>query len=343
MKCGAEHENPVGHFYKNQWSELYLKNDRYVPCCKKCVNEIFDSLSRRYKSDKTACILICHMLDLPYYHSLYDSIVASNNNFSLGLYARQLSMRQMQYKTFNQTILENELNKTIKDVKEEQIAKWKTEDLKNKNYVLQTVGYDCFDDDSYTQQDLKFLYNSLSDYLTDDTIEDPHKLQCVISIVKTSLQIESVDRLINNELKNQSTNNGLIKSYTETKQKLSDVVNKLASENGVSAKSSGKSSSGSNTLTNIMKEMLENNYDDAKVNIVDIKMSNAYRDIAEQNSKALFNELNNQSDEYARMLGEQAKFVEKLQDDLMVTEEENRKLKIQNKKLLSSINQEGDN
>jgi hypothetical protein len=43
LRCGVEHQNPIGHFYKIQYSELYLKNDRYVPLCKNCINEMYEN------------------------------------------------------------------------------------------------------------------------------------------------------------------------------------------------------------------------------------------------------------------------------------------------------------
>lgn len=339
MRCGIVHENPIGHFYKNQWSELYIKNDKFTPLCKKCVNEIFDSLSRRYKSDKTACILMCHMLDFPYSHVLFDSITKSNNIFSMGLFARQLNNKQNQFRTFNQTILEGELNKTEDEIKANKETKWKSADIKNKNYVIQTVGYDCFEDESYTDENRKFLFNTLADYLTDDTIEDPHKLQCVIAMVKTTLQVDNIDKLINMEFRSKNPNNNLIKSYSDIKDKLSRNINSAANENGISAKTSGKTNKGANALTNIMKEMSENGFDDIKVNIVDVKMNGAYKSIADISNMSLLNQLNYQSDDFARMVAIQRETMKEFEDKIILLEEENRLLKIENKNI--KLNQEG--
>ena len=77
--------------------------------------------------------------------------------------------------------------------------------------------------------------------------------------------------------------------------------------------------------------MIDNNFDDAKVNVVDAKLSNAYQVVAGKNAQALISELNYQSDDYARLLSESRSFTESLQDKITELEEENRKLKVENK------------
>ena len=84
LRCGKVWENPVGHFFKSQWSENFEKNSRYVPLCKDCVSEMFNSYEKKYGTN-SACIFMCYKLDIPYYYSLFDSIIKNNNNLSIGL------------------------------------------------------------------------------------------------------------------------------------------------------------------------------------------------------------------------------------------------------------------
>lgn len=173
----------------------------------------------------------------------------------------------------------------------------------------------------------------MADYLTDDVLEDPHKMQRVISLVKTTLQLDSIDKLINIELRKKIPDNTLIKSLTDIKDKLERTINSSTSENGLSAKGSGKGSRGSTTLTNIMKEMGENGFEEIKVNLVDIKLSKSYQEIAADNAKALFDELNITSDEYAHMVAVQSQEMIALQDKIMKLEESVRLQKIEIKSL----------
>lgn len=315
-------------------SPLFTANELYTNLCCDCTNELYEDMKIKYKDEKMALIILCHYLDVYFSEELYEK-VKDNANFSYGNYSKLLNGTQYKAKNFT-TYLVNELKEKSNEVElndhKEEIY-WNASDKKNKQYVLQTVGYDCFDDENYTESNRKFLFNTLADYLTDDVIEDPHKLQCVIALVKTAFQLENVDRLINSEFKQKIPDNSLIKSLTDIKDKLSRTINSSANENGISAKSSGKGSKGSNTLTNIMKEMSENGFEEIKVNIVDIKLSNSYKEISKDNARALFDELNYTSDDFARMVATQSEMIDDYQTKIMKLEEEIRLLKIENKKL----------
>lgn len=351
-RCGKTQDDPKGHFFMSKTSPLYTSNELYTTICFDCANELYEENKYKYKDEKTALIIMCHYLDLYFSDELYEK-VRDNANFSLGNYAKLLNGTQYKAKNFT-TFLVNTLKdgiKTVDVMRENEEAKWSSSDLKNKNYVLQSVGYDCFTDEGYTDGNRKFLFNTMADYLTDDVLEDPHKMQRVISLVKTTLQLDSIDKLINNELRKKIPDNALIKSLTDIKDKLERTINSSASENGLSAKGSGKGSRGSTTLTNIMKEMGENDFDEIKVNLVDIKLSNSYKEIAADNAKALFDELNYTSDEYARMLAQQSQEMIVFQEKVMTLEENNRLQKIEikflkeeNEKLQAIIKEmEGEN
>lgn len=315
-------------------SPLFTANELYTNLCCDCTNELYEDMKIKYKDEKMALIILCHYLDVYFSEELYEK-VKDNANFSYGNYSKLLNGTQYKAKNFT-TYLVNELKEKSNEVElndSEEEVHWNASDRKNKQYVLQTVGYDCFDDENYTESNRKFLFNTLADYLTDDVIEDPHKLQCVIALVKTAFQLENVDRLINSEFKQKIPDNSLIKSLTDIKDKLSRTINSSANENGISAKSSGKGSKGSNTLTNIMKEMSENGFEEIKVNIVDIKLSNSYQEISKDNARALFDELNYTSDDFARMVATQSEMIDDYQTKIMKLEEEIRLLKIENKKL----------
>lgn len=333
-KCGKTRTDPKGYFFVSKTSPLFTANELYTHICCDCTNEIFENMKAKYKDEKMALIIVCHYLDVYFSEELYEK-VKDNANFSYGNYSKLLNGTQYKAKNFT-TFLVNALRdgnalKTGQEIQLEGEVKWKASDIKNKSYVIQTVGYDCFEDENYTDSNRKFLFNTLSDYLTDDVIEDPHKLLSAISLVKTTLQVENIDRLINSEFRQKIPDNTLIKSLTEIKDKLSRTISLSANDNGISAKGSGKGSKGSNTLTNIMKEMSENGFEEIKTNIVDIKMSISYQEIAKDNAVALFDELNNTSDDFARMVGTQSVMIDEYQTKITKLEEEIRLLKVQNK------------
>lgn len=264
LRCGAEHQNPIGHFYKIQWSELYLKNDRYAPLCKNCINEIFENISNKYGS-KTACIMLCYMLDIPFYHSLYDSIVKNNNIFSIGLMLRQLNNKQYQYQSFQQTILNKELSKTEKDVLEEKEVKWTKAEIQNKDDVIKTVGYDPFE--GYPEEDRRFLFNELIKYFDDDIADDTYKLSQVIQIVNNNNQIRNYDILISRLDAIKDAND--IKSLNAMKSNLVSSNDKIAKENEISVKNRSNKDIGKSTLTYLMKDLREKDFKKAEANYYD--------------------------------------------------------------------------
>ena len=315
-------------------SPLFTSNELYTHICADCVNNLMFEMQTRYKDTKLALMIICHFLDIYFSEELYESI-KDNANFSFGNYAKLLNGTQYKAKSFTTALMEI-INNGLKGslaIQEEKETKWLSSDIKNKNYVLQSIGYDCFEDESYSDSNRKFLFNTLADYLTDDVLEDSHKLQCVIAMVKTTLQVENIDRMINSELKKGVIDYVLLDKLTAVKDKLSRNINNTANENGISAKTSGKTSKGANALTNIMKEMQENGFEEIKVNVVSAKMSASYQEIAKANARALIEELNLTSDEYAQKLAEQSEIVEKQQFNIENLEESIRKLKIELKLL----------
>lgn len=339
-RCGEVKSDPKGYFFMSKTSPLFVSNDLYTCICSSCANELYEEAKFKYKDEKMALIIICHYMDIYFSEELYESR-KDDANFSLGNYLKNINLGQYKAKNFT-TYLVNALkdraeNESTNETGNNEDVRWNSSDKKNKQYVLQTVGYDCFEDENYTDANRKFLFNTLADYLTDDVIEDPHKMQSVISLVKTTLQVENVDRLINSEFRQKIPDNSLIKSLTEIKDKLSRTINASANDNGISAKGSGKGSKGSNTLTNIMKEMSENGFDEIKVNIVDIKLSKSYQEIARDNAKALIDELNFTSDEYARMVATQSEMIDEYQTKITKLEETIRLLKIEVKALKAEL------
>ena len=54
----------------NKWSDLWTYSDKKIPYCKDCVQKRFDTYKTRYESDKTALLICCYVLDIPFYSTL---------------------------------------------------------------------------------------------------------------------------------------------------------------------------------------------------------------------------------------------------------------------------------
>lgn len=330
-RCGCEWETGTHHFFMNKSSNMFGANMGYTNLCVECTNELFKEYESRFKDTKLALMLICHDLDIYFSDALYDKM-RLEANFTIGTYFRCINGKQYDRKCFNNYLLEIVDNKGLRpetEIREDREEKWRASDKKNKAYVLSSVGYDCFEDSNYTDEERKFLFNTMADYLTDEVLEDPHKLQQVIILVKTLLQSDEIDKSINAEFKKGIPDMMTMDKLTSVKNKLIGNINTIALDLGISAKSAGKSSKGSNTLTNIMKEMQENGFEEIKVNIVDAKLSTSYQEVAKANAKALIEELNLTSDEYAQMVAQQSEIVSELQKENEQLKEEARIAKLE--------------
>lgn len=283
LRCSKEYENPIGHFYKIVHSPLYKANDCYAPLCKDCVNELFQEFARRYSSEKTACILMCHLLDIPFYHSLFDSIISNNNTFSPGLYLRIINGKQYQYQNFSTTLVSNELNKTEVDIRDQKEDKWTAAEIRVKNEVIKIVGHDPFD--GYDSDDRRYLFGEFSKYLDDDLAEDPFKMSQVIQIINNNNQIRKYDLLISKM--NPVTSKDDIKVLNEMKTKLVASNDKIAKENEISVKNRSNKAAGRNTLTFLMKDLREKDFKKTEANFYDQLRSEGTQWAANMSLKAI--------------------------------------------------------
>lgn len=335
-RCGKMYKDAKGHFYMSRNSDLYQANSHYSHICYSCVNDYFEIMKEIHQDERTALILTCSIVGCYFSDELYENL-KSNGDLQFGNYIRALNGRQYVSRNFSSFLLEilnrrGSMADDPEDYSKTKESKWSSSDLKNKEFVLHAVGYDCFQDSSYTNNDRKFLFNTLADYLTDDVVEDPHKVQCVISMVKTTLQVDNIDKLINAQMNSTFPDPLKIGKLSETKSKLMSSINSTAKENAISAITSGKNQKGANTLSSIMKEMSDNGFEEIKVNIVPVKLALSYQEISRDNAKALFDELNLTQDDYARLLADQSKILAELQEENMRIQEDLRLLHLREKK-----------
>lgn len=325
LRCGAEHENPIKNFYRIQYSELYLKNDRYAGLCTACVKELFADISRRYQSDRTACIMLCYMLDVPFYHSLYDSIVTNNSIFSIGLYMRQLNNRQYQYQTFAQTILQRELEKGEKEIQEQRESKWTKQEQRNAEEVIGVLGYDPFE--GYPSEDRRFLFSEFIKYLDEDTAEDPYKLSQIIQVVNNNNQIRQYDLRIAtmDPVKDAS----VIKELNGMKSSLVTSNDKIAKENEISVKNRSNKDVGRSTLTYLMRDLREKDFKQAEANYYDQLRSEGTQWAATMSMKAIKANTFFDENDKEEIFQIQREMVEKLQAQIDELMEEKRQLIIQ--------------
>ena len=326
LRCGRSYNSPVKIFYKSQYSDSFIKNDKYVPLCISCVNDMFGTYEKKYGT-KTACIIMCHKLDVPYYYSVYNSVVNKNNIFNMGMYMRILNGKQYMCQDFSQSILNGELNKTKEDFEEAKEIKWSKQDVQNKTYATEIIGYDPFV--GYPEADRRFLFNQLSPYLEDEDIaDDAFKLSQILQIVDNNKQIRQCDVKIANLDPIVDAND--IKTLNSIKKDLVQSNDKIAKENEISVKNRSNKDVGKSTLTYLMRDLREKNFDKAEADYYDQLKGEGSRWATNISQKALLDHCLFDENDKKEIYEIQLKLIDDLNQELDDKKEQIRLLLIEN-------------
>ncbi len=335
-RCGIVPKSPESAFFKKSGSVSLSGQKDYLCVCKTCAEQIFnDYVAECGNDDLQAVIKFCAEFNY-YYDKEYAKSLIDSDNMKIGKYLRYINMKRKS-RTFADNYID--IQKAVPADYATQLpqydseAKWTIEDKKNRDSVISRLGYDPFADSGHTDEQLRFLYNTFAGYLTDAVEQDSHKLQNVLMMVKTFLQLEIIDKNLDMQLNLASPDMQLVTNLTNMKEKLSRTATTIANENGFAAKTGARSAQGANTFSEKQKEMLEKKFSLSKVNIHDIRMAESFKEISKLNAHALIEEMNLTGDDYARLCAEQREFVTKLQDENEGLEEENRLLRIQLKEI----------
>lgn len=338
-RCSTLVQRPEGRFFAVNTNDAYSGNAGRTNLCIACSRKYFDEYSERFKDEKLALMLTCAQMGSYFSEPLYATMKDAEaedpekNAFDLGKYVRSLNGQQYKGKNFISYMTElyskQQTFTSDEELRERGEELWKASDRKNKASCIKDIGYDCFNDPAYTDSDRRFLFNLLASYLlTGDVADDRNKVQAIIEIVKTSLQMEFVNRQINQESRKSALDQEAISKLVNIKSQLQNLLNKTAKENALSASSSGQRGKSSTAFTAVMKEMIDNGVLEAKVNLTEVKMTEAFQAIADISTRALINEMNITGDEYAALVGKQIQTIKSQNEKIMKLEEDLRLMTI---------------
>jgi len=216
------------------------------------------------------------------------------------------------------------------------------QDIQVKNDVIRLVGYDPFG--GYSNFDQKFLYNELIAYLDEDLLDDAFKLSQILQLVNNNNQIRKIDLVISslsNDTKTLISNQGEIKSLTDTKNKIVTSTDKIAKENSISVKNRGDKSAGKSTLSYLMKQYRELNFEDAEQDYYDQNKAYGMKITTDISNKSLLEQLQLDENDYTDMINTQRQLVQEFQSRIEDLEEENRQLNVLIDKYNKSLIRDG--
>ena len=326
-----------------------------MPYCKECIQNLsFDEEQQTF--DVMAFRSVLMQIDKPFiesalqmaidqYNKTYDGkqVPADNRKKIAGIYLSKIG-NIAQYKgiknweqgvEFNRKELEENGRKpllVVEDgysVKSEDLKKpeppvrFSKADRQNMNYCISVVGYDPFLDCGMSELDRKQCFNILAGYCDADGIRgDSHKIQSVIRITQSQLQCQKLDEMINSELSSQLPNEKKIKDVTEAKSKLLASITQIVKDNNIASAYNKNARPGMNTLSAKMKQMGDERFEEIKVNLFDIKTSEAMKQVADLSNRSILDQLTFDANDYTEMIKEQRELLRSYESELArVTEE----------------------
>lgn len=274
--------------------------DERVPICKDCVMKA--SLNEDGTINDLKFNKVLRDIQRPYYKDLIESAIESFKREHsyieeekvkyygkelLSIYFRCIAMRQDRAKSYEDSEKDgfihqnNNMPKTAReriaqkyadindnpDIEEaETKIRWSKVDKQNRDYVIEAIGYDPFLD--YPEEDRRFLFNQMLPYLEDDdNIEDAYKLSQILQIVNNNKQIHVCDKKIANLDPLKDAND--IKTLNAIKKDLVISNDKIAKENEISVKNRSNKDVGKSTLTYLMRDLRERDFDRAEADYYD--------------------------------------------------------------------------
>ena len=329
--CCGKDKNQEKDYYKSNSLLLKANNQRMV-VCKQCCIDLFVYVVNKYDDCKTALYFLCRLLDVYFDSSLYHSAEqqANNSNSNIAQIYFQKCNSLPQYSSltfFDSTPFEFDKNANI--FESEIKLELNEEDKKNKEDVIRIIGYNPFEHENTIDQ--KYLYNTLIDYLDQDTVDDKFKLVVCIEIVKSFNQIDKINQaltLLTADVNNIQSQTGGVKSLIEAKEKVYRSILAMAKDNGISVNHNNNKSKGGNTLNGIVKKLNEVGLSTAEINLFDLETCEAMKQIADFSNKSILDQLMFDENDYVDMLSQQRDLIKKLDDELIKVKENYRLLKI---------------
>ena len=213
---------------------------------------------------------------------------------------------------------------------------------KNRSDVIRLLGYDPSEKEQ--EEDKPLLYSQLIGYLDlGGDNEDMMRTSSAITIVRGFLQQAKLDDMIAKAMSspNVSNKSGEIKSYLDSKQKVSSTISQLAEQSCLSLKHNKNASKGENTFTGKIKKLKEINLRDAEVNAFDIGTAEGMRQVADISNASIMKQIALDENDYTEMLAKQREMIVKLQEKADINEEKARILLRENLDLKKYIESQG--
>ena len=347
-------------------TEFYASSDPMIKTgltcmCKECAKNIarnYDEKTGDYGDCTRASVQAAlERLDKPFLEQAWQSATTELNTKSdsgkikdvWSLYMRYISTPQYKmlrwrdgdvFASFrNEEMPSNEEIESSEVARNQQIRE---EYHKNRDDVIRLIGYDPFLNEA--EKDKPLLYSQLIGFLDTggDSNDDMMRISSAISIVRGFLQIEKIDDMIADFMKDpiRAANNvGTIKSLQDMKKNVNSTITNLAAESCLSLKNNKNASKGENTWTGKIKKLKDLNLREAEVNGFDIGTCRGMQQVMDLSNASILKQLHLDESEYSDMLAEQRQMITDLNKERDSYKEITRILLRENLDLKDTLNE----
>ena len=353
------------HFSYVNSGRIDIDGKLCMPICRTCSQKLFDYYYNEvYDKDlKKAMQNVCIELNLYWDADKLNEAkeVYENNGRKLHIlseYVGAISRMGVEYlgKTYKDSPSLIKINEIIEE-KDKQMAEeirrrdneedipldWSREDVANKKKVLRVYRYDPFEFES--DENKKALYRDLSDMLDDAMEEDYVKSRAALEIVRSFNKIENWRKILL-ELEQDANKEDMelnlkqIKQITDLRNAELKSITDFCRDNGFSARYAQKKAKGAGTISGVMAQMSEKQYERGILNQFDISTSQSIQEAANASWEAIFNQLNVAGNDSYKVIQQQREMVktskkklERAEEDLRLANCEIVKLKMKIKQL----------
>lgn len=332
-----------------------------TPICKDCARRIALRVTNGVEQEPTkeSVITALKYLNKPFLESVWDYSIQETENLASGkvksnvwaAYIRQISMGQYNTLTYfdsdglqNNNIeklisVQEENNNVIKEKNQEILEQYKM----NRRDIIHSIGYDPFENYP-VEEDKPILYAQLNSFIDDETKNDGMKMGAVIQIVKKLNQAEKLNDQIDkyiSDTTHAAENMPLIDKMAGSSQKLMNVANALAKDNGISVNFNNNKSKGANTLSGKFKKLVEIGLREGKINSFDVGTCQGMMQVAEISEAARHKQIGYDENIAQEIKDIKVELVEKLSKERDQAIEDSRKLLMENKDLKDFLLKKG--
>lgn len=199
---------------------------------------------------------------------------------------------------------------------------------RDRQEIIEKFHYDPFEKEP--AKDRGRLYADLVTLYDDAMATDLVRQRAAIEVVKSFYRIDTIGQTIQElQASPQSMvdNAKVLKDLIDQKSKETAMVTSFSKDHGFAERYQTGKTKGAGTLSSVVRDGFYNHFDKLAVNKFDIETSNAMRQVADISAASMMNQIQLSSDDFRKMVEEQAEKIRELTEQVAELSEANRLFK----------------